>query len=438
VSTCLRTPTSIWLFSAACLLLMYPRESLAGPLKVSPNGRYFVDGATGKPFFWLGNTQWALYRGYTLDEARLTIDSIKSKGYTVVATMLAGGPVATVPNREGQTIWLDNDPSKPNEEYFKRVDAIVSYAASQGLVVRIGMLHNSQLQYMSNGRGKAYAKFVAARYKDIPNIVWSLHGNVDNPALIAMVRAMAEAIRETDGGIHPISQKPDPSPKSSGIIQNEPWLAFTQSQTFKRVDLIYPMVTTDYQRSPAKPTVMDEGAYEGGTEYGFPVTPLIARRQAYYTYLAGGFYTYGHNDSWRILPTWRASLDAPGAAQVGKLRSLFESLKEWWRLTPDQSLFAAGGKVSGDVLSLAARHEDGKWAMIYCADPETFSVQMNKLSGKGQAYWIDPRTGASKAIGSFRNVGTRSFTTPSGWEDATLLLVTAQGLNVRGKVGGGD
>jgi hypothetical protein len=433
-----RSVTFIWILWAACTFMMCPGESLGGPLKVSPNGRYFVDGATDKPFFWLGNTQWAIYRGYTLDEARLTIDSIKNKGYTVLATMLAGGTVATVPNLEGQTIWHNNDPSTPNEAYFKRVDAIVSYAAEKGLMVRIGMLHNSQLQYMSNGRGKAYARFVAARYKHIPNIIWSLHGNVDNPALIAMVREMAEAIRETDGGVHPISQKPDPSPKSSGIIQNEPWLAFTQSQTFKRIDLIYSMVTTDYDRSPAKPTVMDEGAYEGGSEYGFAVTPLIVRRQAYYSYLAGGFHTYGHNDSWRILPTWRAALDAPGAVQVGKLRSLFESLSEWWLLTPDQSLLTTGGNTSGEVLSLAARHKDGKWAVVYCADPRTISVAMGKLLGKARAYWIDPRTGASKSIGSFANSGTRSFTTPTGWEDATLLLVTQEGLVVRGKVGGGD
>ena len=427
-----------WLFWTALVLMARPGESLAGPLQVSPNRRYFIDSATGKPFFWLGNTQWAIYRGFTLDEARFTIDSIKSKGYTVLATMLAGGTVATVPNRDGQTIWLNNDPSTPNEAYFKRVDAIVSYAVEKGLMVRIGMLHNSQLQYMSNGRGKAYARFVAERYKHIPNIVWSLHGNVDNPALIAMVREMADEIRSADGGSHLISQKPDPSPKSSGIIQGEPWLGFTQSQTFKRVDLIYSMVKTDYDRSPPKPTVMDEGAYEGGSEYGFPVTPLIVRRQAYYSYLTGGFHTYGHNDSWRILPTWRASLDAPGAAQVGKLRSLFESLREWWFLTPDQSLFAAGGNTSGAVLSLAARHKDGKWAMVYCAEPQTFSVEMKKLAGKARAYWIDPRTGASKTAGSFGNSGTRSFTTPAGWEDATLLLVTSEGLNIRGKIGGGD
>src|SRR5262249_46543475 len=133
--------TARWMLSAISLLLFAAAAPAAGPLKVSTNGRYFVDAATGKPFFWLGSTQWALLRGYTIDEAKLTIDKIKSKGFTVVATMLAGGPVATVPNLEGETIWLNNDPSTPNEAYFKRVDAIINYAAEQGLMLRIGMLH---------------------------------------------------------------------------------------------------------------------------------------------------------------------------------------------------------------------------------------------------------------------------------------------------------
>ena len=51
---------------------------------------------------------------------------------------------------------------------------------------------------------------------------------------------------------------------------------------------------------------MGEGAYEHGSEYGFEVTPLWVRRQAYYSYFAGAHHAYGHNDSWRVLPTWRA------------------------------------------------------------------------------------------------------------------------------------
>ena len=42
---------------------------LVFPMKVSENQRYFVDQA-GEPVFWLGTTQWQLFREYTLEEAR--------------------------------------------------------------------------------------------------------------------------------------------------------------------------------------------------------------------------------------------------------------------------------------------------------------------------------------------------------------------------------
>ena len=44
-----------------------PRPAL--PIKVSENGRYFVD-QNGTPLFWLGTTQWQLFREYTLDDAK--------------------------------------------------------------------------------------------------------------------------------------------------------------------------------------------------------------------------------------------------------------------------------------------------------------------------------------------------------------------------------
>ena len=113
-------------------------------------------------------------------------------------------------------------------------------------------------------------------------------------------------------------------------------------QTWNGVKLIYPMVTKDYNLKPVKPVLMAEGAYEAGSEYGFEVTPLWVRRQAYYSYLAGAHHTYGHNDSWRMLPTWKKALDAPGAVQMGILKKIFMARKEWWLLVPDQSVFAIG------------------------------------------------------------------------------------------------
>ena len=48
-------------------------------------------------------------------------------------------------------------------------------------------------------------------------------------------------------------------------LAREPWLAFHSIQTCKDVGLIYPMVRQDCALEPAKPVVMAEGAYEGGT-----------------------------------------------------------------------------------------------------------------------------------------------------------------------------
>jgi hypothetical protein len=174
---------------------------------------------------------------------------------------------------------------------------------------------------------------------------------------------------------------------------------------------------------PVKPVLMAEGAYEHGSEYGFDVTPLWIRRQAYYSYLAGAHHTYGHNDSWRILPTWKEALNAPGATQLGLLKTIFQGREEWWRLIPDQGVFAAGGITGGRVLNLAARHEDGRWVMIYLGSTASFSVDMKKVAGeKVKAFWIDPRDAREVTIGTFSNTGERNFTTPDGWEDALLIL----------------
>jgi hypothetical protein len=238
-----------------------------------------------------------------------------------------------------------------------------------------------------------------------------------------VLRDLAAGLHEGDGGYHLITFKPDPAPYSSSFIHEEKWLDFNSLQTWKSVELIYPMVTHDYHLKPVKPVLMAEGAYEHGSEYGFDVSPLWVRRQAYYSYLAGAHHTYGHNDSWRVLPTWKQALDAPGAAQLGILRKVFLALNEWWYLVPDQSIFAAGGQTQGQILNLAARHKDGKWVMVYLGSRASFSINMGKITaGKVNARWIDPETGSSTVAGDFSNAGTQSFSTPEGWEDTILIL----------------
>jgi hypothetical protein len=46
------------------------------PLRVSDNHRYFVD-QQGEPVFWMGTTQWQLFREYKLEDARLIDRSLR-------------------------------------------------------------------------------------------------------------------------------------------------------------------------------------------------------------------------------------------------------------------------------------------------------------------------------------------------------------------------
>jgi len=427
------------------------------PIKVSENGRYFVD-QNNNPVFWLGTTQWELFHGYTQEDARTILEESRKNGFTFVQVKLMGQGDGTKPNVYGQKAWINNDPLTPNEAYFKNVDAVIQMARDNNLVILPSIYHQSYRKYITLEKARRWAKWVAQRYKDTPNIVWTTTPEAKEE-FVPIIRELAAGLREGDGGRHIISFKPDPSPYSSDFLHAESWLDFNSMQTWNAVKLIYPMVTHDYNLKPAKPVLMAEGAYEAGFEYKFDVTPLWIRRQAYYSYLAGAHHTYGHNANWRILPTWKEDLNAPGAIQMGVLKKIFLARKEWWLLVPDQSLFASGGRVSdwplprefsteqersayvhdlgpfdsaggqptgNELLHLAARHLDGKWAMFYLADKASFSVDLSKLkAAKVNVFWINPITGDATPLGQESNAGVKSFRTPEGWEDALLILEAA-------------
>ncbi len=394
------------------------------PVKVSSDRRYFVD-QKGEPVFWLGTTQWQLFREYTVEEAEFILEKTANTGFVFAQVMLMGVGDGTQPNVHGEKPWMNDDPLTPNEAYFRNVDAVVDIARRKSVNISMTIYHQRYRNAITLEKARAWARWISNRYKDVPTIVWSMTPEA-KPEFVPILRELATGLREGDGGAHLITFKPDPAPYSSSFIHDEPWLDFDSMQTWASVELIYPMVTHDYHLKPTKPVLMAEGAYEQGSEYGFDVTPLWIRRQAYYSYLAGAHHTYGHNDSWRVLPTWRQALDAPGAAQLGLLKRTFLARREWWRLVPDQSLLTSGGETNGQVLVLAARHAEGRWAMVYCGREASVTVDLSRLAGKDvTAQWIDPRTAEPAAAGRHATTGTASFTTPSGWEDALLVLEAA-------------
>ncbi|HUV07464.1 MAG TPA: DUF4038 domain-containing protein [Spirochaetia bacterium] len=399
-------------------------------LQISADGRYFLD-QRGNPLFWLGDTQWELFRAYTLEEAKHTLQNRKSKGFTFIQVMLLGVGASDQcdgrdPNAYGEKPWINDDPTTPNEAYFANVDRVMDLAAENGLVLVVGIYHarSGTKNPVQLFNARQWAALVAKRYRNRGNLIWSIYPRAEE-SLIPMVRELVAGLREGDGGNHLITVHPDPAPaSSSSLYHSEQWLGFNTIQTFKHVENIIPMVTDDYLRKPTKPVVMAEGAYEAGIEYGFDVTPLWVRRQAYYTYLAGGHHNYGHNDSWRVWRSWKEALDAPGAHHLGNLKKAICGLPEWWRLVPDQSVLAGEAGKDKQLVKVSARHQDGRWIVVYIPERGRAVVRMDRMQSSKdvQVDWINPETGKQERIGRMQARGEKTFDSPDRWEDALLIL----------------
>jgi hypothetical protein len=276
---------------------------------------------------------------------------------------------------------------------------------------------------------EAYGRWLGQRYKHTPNIVWIEGGDRDTvwtagadgkfPKAVNVWRAIGRGLQEGDGGAHPITFHPGGKLRNN---QQEKWLAADMIQTWAWYKDIPREIAIDYGLKPTKPVILAEGAYENGPEYPTgPITPLIVRKQAYWTYLSGGFFTYGHTDMWRKNPTWKASLYSEGAQDMRILRQVFDALL-WWDLVPDPSLFAAG-EGSGTTFNTAAVSSKGTWAMVYLSSPTTVKLRLDQLKGhRLNVTWISPATGQRIRRGVDAASGMKSFTTPAGWSDGILLL----------------
>ena len=415
------------------------RSAVMQPLKVSASGRYF-ETADGRPWFWLGDTAWSLLEAYTPAEQQTYLAARAKLGFTIIQMVAVwDGGTGTVhglnPNADtsGVQPWRNRDPLQPNEAYWKNVDAVIAAAARDGLYV--GLLPSwgsyvTDYKMITIANAEAYGRWLGHRYRNAPNVVWIEGGDRDvmwtagaKPEFVEAAnvwRAMARGLQEGDGGIHPITFHPGGTLRDN---QQEKWLAADMIQTWAWYKNIPEQLAVDYARKPTKPVILAEGAYEDGPEYPTgPITPLLVRRQAYWTYLSGAFFTYGHNDMWRKNPTWQASLMSEGARDMQVLHRIFDSIA-WWELRPNPQFFASG-EGCGKTLNMAAISKQGDFSMVYFSTPGTAELQLSQMKkGKLRAVWIDPRSGAhSGAVMASTAEGKLDFTTPAGWQDALLLI----------------
>ncbi len=426
-------------------------------LRVSSNG-HFLEYADGRPFFYLGDTAWELFHRLNREEADLYLANRARKGFTVIqAVVLAELDGLNAPNAYGDVPLKGNDPTQPNEPYFQHVDAIVDKAESLGLF--FGLLPTWGSHWKLNAEGRtgifdpekalAYGRFLGARYKDKP-VIWILGGdhNIENEQEAAVITALAQGLRQGDGGQHLITFHPRGPAQSSDRLHHADWLDFNmfQSSHGARDHDNGLFAEHDYGLQPPKPTLDGESRYEtipvgfyntGATELR-RFTDYDVRQAAYWSLLAGACgHTYGNNNVWQMWQPgrkpilgacvpWIEALDHPGAFQMGYLRRLFES-RSFQKLVPAQSLILDGPR-SGGAKIRAACAVDGSFAYVYSPRGEPFTMRMDIIkSSRVRVSWFDPRYGIEAHLHTSDSPGIQTFVPPTSGPGCDWLLVLERG-----------
>ncbi|WP_207423575.1 apiosidase-like domain-containing protein [Desertivirga brevis] len=444
----------------------------AQSLRVSNNGRY-LETKQNQPFLWIGDTAWELFHKLNKKEAFYYLEKRKKQGFTVIqAVILSETDGFRTANAYGELPFIGLDPTKPNTRYFELIDDIVSKAERLGLYLAILPTWGDKVPNDRPGKGPVifnaknaavYGNFLARRYQQ-KNVIWMLGGdrNVQNQEAFAIWKAMGLALKNGNGSKQLITYHPAGEQSSSKWFQNEDWLNFNvyQSGHAHRFMPVYRFAGSDYIKTPIKPTLDAEPAYEDipvefwafmdfTKEKSVPDSILNAdglllkkehfkkgfftdydvRVHAYWNLLSGACgYTYGHNSIWQmfrkgdtpiipVLMDWKAALSRPGAEQMRHLKKVFSEY-DFSILVPDQDLLSSRFQQDSTYIA-AARASDNTFALIYLALGQQVTLKEDTMRTWQKAWWFNPSRGTKIRIGELGG----TFTPPSSVEGKDWLLV---------------
>ena len=417
-------------------------------IQVSENGHYFQT-EDGKPFFWLGDTGWLTFSKLNREDIKKYFQDRKQKGFNVIQIMTIHSVEAA--NIYGDSALVNKDISKPlvtkgndfNDpkayDFWDHIDYTLDVAEQNDLYLAMVPVWGSNVKSgkVNLAQAKAYASFLAERFKNRKNIIWlnggDILGSEHNEIWNAIGNILKTKMPSCLMSFHPFGRT-----QSSDDFHNETWLDFNMFQSgHRRYDQDdtergygqdnYKYVQTDFNLKPTKPTLDGEPSYEGIPQ-GLHDTlqPLWndndIRRYAYWSVFAGAAgFTYGNNAVMQMHDNntkpgaygsktyWVDALNDPGATQMKYIKELMLKYPYFNRI-PDESLIANQSE-KYDYIA-ATRGED--YALIYTYNGRTISVNMGKIKGdEVSAIWFNPRNGKKTFIGTFKNEGVLEFT-PSG------------------------
>ena len=474
---------SFFFFAISTLFLMAKPEIpwTNGALRVSDNNRYLVH-ENGKPFFWQGDTGWLMPERLNRDEVGFYLNRCAQAGYNVVQVQTVNGvPAYNVYGQSSHPFGYDfstiNSPGVYG--YWDHMDYIVQTAERNGIYIGMvciwgGLVKGGQ---MTEAEAIEYGTFLANRYKNSPNIVWIIGGDIQGSVKTEVWETLARTIRAIDSG-HLMTFHPRGRTCSSQFFPDVEWIDFHMFQSGHRRygqrmgNKDYPIpdnteedswryVEQSLAVSPMKPVLDGEPSYENipqglhhDTEPRWQAADV--RRYAYWSVFAGACgHTYGCNDIMQFYrpglnpayfadtPWWDA-LDFPGFNQMQHVKNLMMAFPYIERI-PDQTIIVDNGIV-GDLINphgtgtlstlqyanfsvekynrlVATRGED--YLLVYNYTGRPMQIDLTRIRGtKKKAWWYSPVTGQYTYIGEFMNRVTKFIPAVSGVGQDVVLVVT--------------
>lgn len=412
----------------------------SGRLVISSNNRY-LQFENGRPFFWLGDTGWLVPQHLDRAEVEYYFNKCRRAGYNMVQIQVMDAvPSYNIYGQQSLPYGWDFTKADPEGvySYWDHLDYIVRKAEQNGIYIGMVAIWGSQVQAgnINAEQAKAYGKFLAERYKNSPNIIWIMGGDIQGDIHPEVWNALATSIKSIDNK-HLMTYHPRGRYTSAKWWSKASWMDFHTFQSGHRKygqrmgNKDYPIpdsteednwmyVDSTWAYKPIKPVLDDEPSYEDIPKGLHDANEARwqdydVRRYAYWSVFAGSCgHTYGHNAIMQMLkpgyPTgygsdgtvkaWYQGLEDPGYNQMQYLIELMLSFPYFDRI-PDQSIIAGKNGVKYDRL-IATRGKD--YLMVYNYNSDEMKIDLRKISGKKKLlWWFNPSDGAISFIGTADN-----------------------------------
>ena len=411
-----------------------------GRLMISSNNRY-LQFENGSPFFWLGDTGWLVPQHLDRSEVEYYFNKCRRAGYNMVQIQVMDAvPSYNIYGQQSLPYGWDFTKADPEGEYsyWDHLDYIVRKAEQNGIYIGMVAIWGSQVQAgnINAEQAKAYGKFLAERYKNNPNIIWIMGGDIQGNIHPEVWNALATSIKSIDNK-HLMTFHPRGRYTSAKWWSKASWMDFHTFQSGHRKygqrmgNKEYPIpdsteednwmyVDSTWAYKPIKPVLDDEPSYEDIPKGLHDANEARwqdydVRRYAYWSVFAGSCgHTYGHNAIMQMLkpgyPTgygsdgtvkaWYQGLEDPGYNQMQYLSDLMLSFPYFERI-PDQSIIVGKNGMKYDRL-IATRGKD--YLMVYNYNSNVMKIDLRKISGKKKLlWWFNPSDGAISFIGTADN-----------------------------------